>query len=412
MIPVKRALLATLALLATASTTGAAAGAAEPAPTPALGWNSWNTFGCDINEQLIRDTADAMVSSGMAAAGYEYVVVDDCWFDPERAEDGSLRAHPERFPSGMKALADYIHGKGLKFGIYQVPTELTCAQRGGAYPGATGSLGHEAHDAQTFADWGVDYLKYDWCSPEGTLDDQIAGFTLMRDALRATGRDILYSINANSYHPDKNGAKYDWGDIADQWRTTEDIKPVWRTGNPNTYPMGVTDIIDVTEPLRDWAGPGHWNDPDMLEVGVYNVEGFPGLTDTEAAAHFSMWAMLAAPMIAGNDLRSIPDGVHGILTNRAVLAVNQDAKGVAADRVRDDGDLEVWSRPLAGGDVAVALFNRSAQAAKIGTTAEEVGADDGRLRMTDLWTGRKSFSRGEISADVPSHGVVLLRVRS
>ncbi|AXB48424.1 alpha-galactosidase [Amycolatopsis albispora] len=375
-----------------------------------MGWNSWNTFGCDINEQLIRDTADAMVSSGMAAAGYEYVVIDDCWFDPQRAADGSLRAHPERFPSGIKALADYVHGKGLKFGIYQVPTELTCAQRGGAYPGATGSLGHEAQDARTFADWGVDYLKYDWCSPEGTLEDQIDAFTLMRDALRDTGREILYSINANSYHPDKNGAKYDWSHIADQWRTTEDIKPVWRTGNPNTYPMGVTDIIDVTEPLRDWAGPGHWNDPDMLEVGVYHVEGFPGLTDTEAAAHFSMWAMLAAPMIAGNDLRSIPDGVHGILTNRAVLAVNQDPLGVAADRVRDDGDLEVWAKPLAGGEVAVALFNRSETAAKITTTAKEVGAPGKRHRVTDLWSGRKWLSHGEISADAPSHGVRLLRL--
>ncbi|MGC7101582.1 glycoside hydrolase family 27 protein [Amycolatopsis lurida] len=410
MIPVRRALAVLTGMAALTATAAGPAQAAEPAPTPPLGWNSWNTFGCDINEQLIRDTADSMVSSGMAAAGYEYVVIDDCWFDPERAEDGSLRAHPERFPSGIKALADYIHGKGLKFGIYQVPTELTCAQRGGAYPGATGSLGHEAQDAQTFADWGVDYLKYDWCSPEGTLEDQIESFTLMRDALRATGRDILYSINANSYHPDKNGAKYDWSDIADQWRTTEDIKPVWRTGNPNTYPMGVTDIIDVTEPLRDWAGPGHWNDPDMLEVGVYNVEGFPGLTDTEAAAHFSMWAMLAAPMIAGNDLRSIPDGVHTILTNRAVLAVNQDRKGVAADRVRDDGDLEVWARPLAGGDVAVALFNRSDKAAKISTTTKEVGAP-GKRRVTDLWTGKKWFSHGTISAEVPSHGVTLLRLR-
>ncbi|RZQ66115.1 glycoside hydrolase family 27 protein [Amycolatopsis suaedae] len=376
-----------------------------------MGWNSWNTFGCDINEQLIRDTADSMVSSGMARAGYRYVVIDDCWFDPQRAADGSLRAHPQRFPSGIKALADYIHGKGLKFGIYQVPTEKTCAQRGGAYPGATGSRGHEVRDARTFAEWGVDYLKYDWCSPEGTLADQIAAFTVMRDALRSTGRDIVYSINANSYHDEKNGAKYDWSAIADQWRTTEDIKPVWRTGNPNTYPMGVTDIIDVTEPLRDWAGPGHWNDPDMLEVGVYNVEGFPGLTDTEARAHFSMWAMLAAPMIAGNDLRAMPGEIRKILTNRGVLAVSQDRRGVAADRVRDDGDLEVWARPLAGGDVAVALFNRSERAARITARTGEVGLRPGPHLVTDLWTGRKSVSRGELSAEVPVHGVVLLRVR-
>ncbi|WP_249123974.1 glycoside hydrolase family 27 protein [Saccharopolyspora erythraea] len=381
------------------------------AGTPPMGWNSWNSFGCDIDERLIRDTADALVGSGMRDAGYQYVVVDDCWFDPQRDPQGNLRANPERFPGGIRALADYVHSRGLKFGIYQVPTEKTCAQRGGTYPGATGSLGHEEQDARTFAEWGVDYLKYDWCSPEGTLEDQIAAFTKMRDALAATGRPIVYSINSNSYHPDKNGATHDWSPVANMWRTTEDIKPVWDSGNENEYPMGVVNIVEVNRGLAAQARPGHWNDPDMLEVGVYDVEGFKGLTDTEARAHLSMWAMMASPLIAGNNVTRMPDGIRDILTNREVVAVDQDPAGAQGVPVRDHGDREVWVKSMADGSRAVALFNRGERHAGIRTTAREAGLPEAPgYQVRDLWAHEDSTTDGEIRAEVPAHGVVLLRV--
>lgn len=270
----------------------------------------------------MRAAADAMVSSGMRDAGYRYVVVDDCWFDPQRDASGALRANATKFPSGMKALGDYIHGKGLKFGIYQVPGDRTCAQGSGAYPGSTGSRGHEAQDAATFASWGVDYLKYDWCSSSGTRDEQVARFTLMRDALRATGRPIVYSINPNSFHA-ITGADYNWGEVADLWRTTEDLLDIWQNGNTNSYPMGVGNVLDVTAPLAAQSGPGHWNDPDMLVVGR------PGLTLTESRSHFALWALLGAPLMAGNDIRTMSADVSAILRNPRLLAVDQDSSGRA-----------------------------------------------------------------------------------
>ncbi|WP_229691233.1 glycoside hydrolase family 27 protein, partial [Sphaerisporangium melleum] len=197
--------------------------------TPPMGWNSWNTFGCNISESLIKQMADAMVNSGLRDLGYQYVVVDDCWMNSTRDSAGNLQANASRFPSGMKALGDYLHGKGLKFGIYQAPLDKTCAQYFNSYPGATGAQGHEEQDARQFAAWGVDYLKYDWCSPSGTIDDQVRTFAKMRDALAATGRPILYSINSNSVH-DKTGPRRNWGDVANIWRTTEDITNKWDTG--------------------------------------------------------------------------------------------------------------------------------------------------------------------------------------
>ncbi|MGW2256323.1 glycoside hydrolase family 27 protein [Streptomyces sp. NPDC001780] len=376
----------------------------SPALTPPLGWNSWNSFGCDnVNETVIRQAADAMVSSGMRDAGYEYVVVDDCWFDPQRDAQGNLRAHPTRFPSGMRALGDYIHSRGLKFGIYQVPTERTCAQRVGSHPGSTGSKGHEVQDANAFASWGVDYLKYDWCSPEGTREEQIARFTLMRDALRATGRPIVYSINPNSFHA-ITGAAYNWSQVADLWRTTEDLLDIWQNGNTNSYPMGVGNVVDVNAPLAAQAGPGHWNDPDMLVVGR------PGLTLTEARSHFALWALMAAPLMAGNDIRTMSADVSTILRNPRLLAVNQDPLGAGGRRVRDDGATEVFAKPLSDGSVAVGLFNRGGGSTTITTTASQVGLSGGSFALTDLWTGATSTTGGQISANVPAHGVAVYRV--
>ncbi|MGD8194465.1 cell wall-binding repeat-containing protein [Herbiconiux sp. P18] len=400
--------LLTAGLLAAGLVTGpapSAQAADSPAPTPPLGWNSWNTFYCNIDEAKIRSAADALVSSGMKDAGYEYVVVDDCWQSPTRDADGNLQADPTRFPSGMKALGDYIHSQGLKFGIYQAPREKTCAQYFGATTGATGAQGHEVQDANLFASWGVDYLKYDWCSDEGTLQEQIDAFTLMRDALRATDRPIVYSINPNSIRPNR-GAEYYWGDIADLWRTTEDITAAWSSGCTADCFMGVTEILDVQAGLTEWNGPGHWNDPDMLEVGKGNI-----LTPTENRAHFGMWALMASPLIAGNDITTMTDDTRSILTNTDIIAVNQDPNGIQATRIRDDGDVEVWAKPLSDGSVAVGLLNRGGGNVTISTTATEIGlAAAANYTATDLYTKAVSNTSGTVSASVPRHGLAIFRV--
>jgi alpha-galactosidase len=382
---------------------GAQAAPGSPALTPPMGWNSWNSFGCGITEAQVRQAADAMVSSGMRDAGYQYVVVDDCWFDPNRDSSGNLRAHPTKFPSGMKALGDYIHGKGLKFGIYQAPNEKTCAQGVGTFPGSTGSKGHEVQDARSFASWGVDYLKYDWCSGSGTRDEQIARFTIMRDALRATGRPIVYSINSNSFHA-PTGDKYDWGEIADLWRTTEDLLDIWQNGNTNSYPMGVGNVLDVTAPLAAQTGPGNWNDPDMLVVGR------PGLTLTESRTHFALWSLMASPLMAGNDIRTMSADISAVLRNPRLIAVNQDRLGAGGRRVRDDGDAEVFAKTLSDGSVAVGLINRGGGTSTISTTAAQIGLTGGSFTLTDLWTGATSGSTGQISASVPAHGSAVFRV--
>ncbi|WP_405659544.1 MULTISPECIES: glycoside hydrolase family 27 protein [unclassified Streptomyces] len=401
-------LLAATALTLSACVTASAGTTAEAAPgspalTPPLGWNSWNSFGCGVNETQVRQAADAMVSSGMKDAGYQYVVVDDCWFDPQRDGAGNLRADPTKFPSGMKALGDYIHSKGLKFGIYEAPNERTCAQAVGSYPGSTGSKGHEAQDAASFASWGVDYLKYDWCSSSGTRDQQVAQFTLMRDSLRATGRPIIYSINPNSLHA-ITGSTYNWGEVADLFRTTEDLLDVWQNGNTNSYPMGVGNVLDIDAPLAAQSGPGHWNDPDMLVVGR------PGLTLTESQSHFALWSLLSAPLIAGNDIRTMSSDVSAILRNPRLLAVNQDSLGAGGRRVRDDGNTEVFAKPLSDGSVAVGLFNRGSSTATITATAAQVGLTGGPFTLTDLWTGGTSSTSGQISASVPAHGVAVFKM--
>jgi len=388
----------------TALPTSAAPG--SPAVTPPLGWNSWNTFGCDITEAKIRAAADVMVDSGMRAVGYQYVVVDDCWQRSTRDGGGNLVADPTRFPSGMKALGDYIHSRGLKFGIYQAPREETCAQYFNTIPGATGALGREQQDANTFASWGVDFVKYDWCSPWGTLNDQIAGFTRMRDAIRATGRPMVYSINPNSAHSN-TGPTYNWGAIADMWRTTEDITNKWSSGCRADCFLGITEILDVQAPLYAWAGPQHWNDPDMLEVGVRGT-----FTPTENRAHFSMWAIMAAPLIAGNDITTMTADVRAVLTNADVLAINQDPAGRQARRVRDLGESEVWAKVLDDGSVAVALLNRAGSTATISTTSAEIGAPSAAgYSLFDVWTKASRNTSGAISATVPGHGVVMYRVR-
>lgn len=371
--------------------------------TPPMGWNSWNTFGCNINETLIRQMADAIVSSGMRDAGYEYVVVDDCWMNPTRDAQGNLQANPSRFPSGMKALGDYLHARGLKFGIYQAPLDRTCAQYFNSYPGATGALGHEYQDARQFAAWGVDYLKYDWCSPTGTINEQVSRFALMRDALASTGRPILYSINPNSIH-EKTGPMRNWGDVANIWRTTEDITNAWNTGQTNGYPMGIQNIVNVNVPLAHYAAPGAFNDPDMMEVGR------GGMNDTEMRSHFALWAIMAAPLIAGNDIRNMDAATQTILKNANLIAINQDPLGLQAVQVSFDGTRRVLAKRLANGDVAVALFNQGNSTTTISTTAAAIGKSGTSFTLRDAWTNATSTSTGTISASVPPHGTVVYRV--
>jgi alpha-galactosidase len=373
------------------------------ARTPPMGWNSWNTFGCNINEALIRQHADALVSSGLRDLGYRYVVVDDCWFNPNRDSSGNLQGDPGRFPSGMKALGDYLHARDLKFGIYQVPVDRTCAQYFGSYPGATGSQGHEAQDARQFAAWGVDFLKYDWCSPNGSINDQVATFAKMRDALAATGRPIVYSINPNSIHA-KTGPLRNWGDVANMWRTTEDITNTWDSGQTNGYPMGIQNIVNVNVPLASYAGPGQFNDPDMMEVGR------GGMSDTEMRSHFALWAVMAAPLIAGNDLRSMSAQTLAILSNRNLVTINQDSLALQAVQVSNDGTRRVLAKRLSNGDVAVALFNQGSATTTVSTTAAAVGKTGSSFTLLDAWTNATSTTTGSISASVPAHGTVVYRV--
>jgi alpha-galactosidase len=373
--------------------------------TPPMGWNSWNQFNCTISEDLIKQTADAFAARGLKDAGYEYVNIDDCWQAPTRDAEGRLQANPDRFPSGIKALAAYVHDKGLKLGIYANPGARSCAQIYGGYPGSTGSLGHERIDAETFASWDVDYLKYDWCLAHNQGLVREPALNLMRDELTrataTTNRKIVYSTN-----PDDQLQK-DWSATSNLWRTTLDIENVWDKTN-----LGVINKVDKQVGYYPYARPGHWNDPDMLEVGVTPGHFGPGLSDDEARSHFGLWAMMAAPLIIGADVRKVEQKYLDILGNADIVAVDQDALGKQGVKVRDDGNYEIFAKPLENGDVAVALLNRSDTAARISTTATEAGlpaAPHGYL-IKDLWTTQLSQSAATISASVPAHGTAMLRI--
>lgn len=371
--------------------------------TPPMGWNSWNGFGCNVNEKLIRETADMLVSSGMKDAGYTYVVIDDCWHGVRDA-NGFIQPNAEHFPSGMKALGDYIHAKNLKFGIYSDVGAKTCG-------GKPGSRGHEYQDAQTYAGWGVDYLKYDWCNSEGL--NPVGAYTTMRDALYAVGRPIVFSI-------------CEWGDnkpwewakpVGHLWRTTGDITHCWDCEeNHGTWSsFGIMRILDKQKGLRIHAKPGNWNDPDMLEVGN-------GMTVAEDRAHFSVWAMLAAPLIAGNDLRKMSRETQAILTNREVIAVNQDALGIQAFPAISEDNLEVWAKPLANDNWAICFLNRGDKAKAVNFVWKEnfikddfsqkqFDARQTTYKIRDLWAKKDSgTTESAMKTIVPAHDVVMLRL--
>lgn len=357
------------------------------AKTPPMGFNNWNSTHCraEFNEEMVKGIADLFVTKGLKDAGYQYVNLDDCWALPTRDGNGKLVPDPQRFPHGIKAVADYVHSKGLKFGIYTSAGTKTCNEAG--FPGG---LGHEQSDAQQFADWGVDYLKYDNCNNLGV--DAKQRYRTMRDALKATGRPIVYSICEWG-----ENKPWEWAsDVGHLWRTTGDISDSWSS---------MLDIAKQNLPLASHAGPGHWNDPDMLEVGN------GGMTDTEYRTHFSLWSMMSAPLLIGSDLRKATPETFEILDNKDVIAIDQDALGKQATVLKSESGKWTLVKELAGGDRAVALFNETDQPQQITTTAADLGlpqADGYRLR--DLWQHSDTHTTGTISATVPAHGTTVYRV--
>ncbi len=370
------------------------------ARTPPMGWNSWNTFGWqDLHADVIRETIDAFVSEGLKDAGYEYVVIDDTWEAQERV-DGKLTWDQSRFPDGIKPLADYAHSNGLKFGIYSCVGSHTCA-------GRPGSFGYEEIDAQTFADWGVDFLKYDSCfAPPGVSIPLL--YKRMGQALRMTGRPILFSLCEWG-----NNQPWEWGRRAGghMWRTTGDIKDSWAS---------ILDIgFEQQAAIQSYAGPGGWNDPDMLVIGMHGTGNVAagGCTDAEYRSHFGLWCLLAAPLMIGCDVRHMSDLARTLLLNRSLIAVNQDALGAPGYRVGQmdyaHEIMDVWAKPLLDGSIAVGLFNLGEAVTRIIPVAwEALGLHDRRAcAVRDLWTGEDlGVWTREFHADVGSHDCVIVKL--
>ncbi|WP_207311444.1 NPCBM/NEW2 domain-containing protein [Lentzea alba] len=382
-----------LAVLSTMVSAVLVAPAAEALPdglalTPPMGFNNWNTTACraEFNEAMVKGIADIFVNKGLKDAGYEYVNIDDCWAEKSRDAQGKLVPNKTRFPNGIKAVADYVHSKGLKFGIYTSAGTKTCNKDNG-FPGG---LNHEESDAQQFASWGVDYLKYDNCNNQGV--DAKQRYRKMRDALKKTGRPIVFSLCEWGQNK-----PWEWAsDTGHLWRTTGDINDTW----PRTM-----DIYEKNVVLDSYAGPGHWNDPDMLEVGNGKMSA------TQYRSHFSLWAIMAAPLLIGSDLRKVSADTFTILENKDVIALDQDKLGKQGKRIRTTGKsgVDVIVKPLANGDKAVALFNKSGSTQTISTSLSEIGFS-GPAQLKDLWTKSVRTTTGAISASVPSHATVVYRV--
>lgn len=377
--------------------------AKDLALTPPMGWNSWNIYACDINEELVRQVADAFVERGLKEAGYEYIVIDDCW-QIERDSLGFIVADSAKFPSGIKALADYIHSLGLKFGIYSDAGWKTCG-------GRPGSRGHEYQDAMKYAEWGVDYLKYDWCFTDGLKAE--GAYLTMREALAATGRPILFSLCEWG-----NSKPWEWAaEVGHMWRTTGDICAKWEghIEHGTWKAWSAMAILDMQDGLRQYAGPGHWNDPDMMEVGN-------SLTTSENRAHFSMWCMINAPLIAGTNIQTASDTVIEILTNAEAIAVNQDVLGIQAFKQSDVDSLEIWYKPMADGNWAVCFLNRNSMdqkidydwaAQKIEDDLSKRGAhfDAIEYKLRDVWAHKDlGTTKKPLKATVPSHDVLMLQL--
>jgi len=369
--------------------------------TPPMGWNSWNTFAANINENLVKETADAMIANGMRDAGYTYIVVDDCWETMERDAKGNLVPDPKKFPSGMKALGDYLHAKGFKFGIHSCAGTKTC----GGYPGGRG---HEYQDALAYASWGIDFLKYDWCE-HGTADARET-YKTMRDAIHTAGRPMVFSLCEWGQNK-----PWEWaGDVGHMWRTTGDIyssydgRKGWESGWKRNLDLQYT-LMESNGPdgIGKYAGPGHWNDPDMLEVGT------EGLTFGESRAHFSLWCIVAAPLIAGNDVRHMEPVYRDMLTNKDVVAIDQDALGKQGFRaLADPGkNIEIWVRELSNGEWAVCVLNTSSTAADLKVEWSRLWTIQGKFTVHDVWANQPAGDTGKpLTARVDSHDVLLFRL--
>jgi alpha-galactosidase len=373
------------------------------APTPPMGWNSWNYFSCDVSESLLRQAADAMVSSGMKDAGYVYINIDDCWHG-QRDSLGFIHPNPEHFPSGMKALADYIHSRGLKIGLYSDAGWKTCG-------GRPGSRGREFQDAKIYASWDIDYLKYDWCNTEGMKAE--GAYLTMRDALFEAGHPLVFSLCEWG-----NDKPWEWGPkIGHLWRTTGDIYHCFDCviDHGTWKQWGVEQILDMQDGLRKYAGPDHWNDPDMMEIGN-------GMSVNEDRAHFSMWCMLAAPLMAGNDIRNMSKETLAILTNREAIAIDQDVLGIQGFKFSSADSIETWFKPLKDGDWVICFLNRTHEAKPIEFEWEQkkvvdeifnLDANFAGIEYTirNLWTHQDAGStRKPLKAVLPGHDVLMLRL--
>ena len=365
--------------------------------TPPMGWNSWNTFGTDINEQLIRDTADKMVDTGLLNAGYEYLVIDDCWSLKERDENGRLAADPEKFPNGMKAVADYVHSKGLKFGMYSCAGNLTCT----GYPG---SFEHEFTDAETFAEWGVDFLKYDYCYHSNIIHGKYL-YRRMGTALKNCGRDILFS--ACSWGAD-NTAEWMRETGAAMWRSTGDIVDSWAS---------IKSLTEEQESIFAYGGKGCFNDMDMLVVGMYgkgNV-GLEGLNDTQYKTHFSIWALLGSPLMIGCDIRNMNEETLKILTNKELIKINQDEDCRQVFKLTNiwDGNVKAYAKNLENGDIALGFFNLGSAAAIVRVNLDELGLPESTgktLCMRNVWEDETvTVKNGTIIHDIQPYDCLVYR---
>lgn len=373
------------------------------APVPPMGWNSWNGLGKGVSEQSIKEIADVFITSGLKDAGYNYIVIDDYWHGGRDSATGNLFPDPVRFPSGMKVVADYVHSKGLKFGIYSDAGTQTCGEQPGSY-------GYEEKDAKLFAEWGVDFLKYDYCfcndfaSENNDYRMAIDRYKKMGDALRATGRPIVFSIC--EWGP---RAPWLWGrEVGGQlWRTSYDVHDFWDKPRNDISPIGILTSLDVAASLERFAGPGGWNDPDMLVIGLKNkgnVKG-GGCTETEYRTQMSMWCMLAAPLLIGCDVRSMDETTKTILMNKDLISIDQDPLGKQGFRVYRNDGIEAFQKPLSGGRFAIALLNRNSVEKSVSLLQEQLELPkDAQYEAYDVWKHETSKQpKGEISSTLQSH---------